>query len=641
MKRFLEKNTLNAKVNNWAVELESQKIDFVFIQGTKNVLADTLSRLIEIDDDIKLPAEQEGHEFGYVPFEQLPPAQVTVTEEVIINEVNDVKVKIQHTDPVQKDLKIELPVSNLKLKELQEQDKKVNHLRKLWSENKLNKNIFAMEDDILKKKIIVNGLLYKPVVMPDILKECLLMLAHNEQGHNGFKRTYGALQTLYYWKGMKRHIQLYCRFCRTCARHNVQTQQIYKEHFSAPPQPMEFIAMDLIGEFHPASSKGNRYALTAICMLTGFTFCIPLKSKKAEDVVTAYLNHICCVFGPSKKILTDNGTEFKNKMWEEVFKRLKMEHRVTPIYSPQCNGRIEGFHKFLKACIGKQIQQGLEWDDLVWKATAAYNFFPTESSGFSPFFLMYGCEANAKHMILAEETTKYLGDNEGVLNVQLMMKLLQVVAYNLAKSRAARDGNKLKRKNFRPRHIKVNHPVLVRDHTAKPFEARSTDYICVGFQGNNRVFVKDNHGKITKVNRRDVTPIEMDIKIAELFKDSRKESKVRDAQLAMPTSKIPDLGWKFDEDVQLVEPVTEQVYSLEQVQIKVQTTDSTPPKEEETTPVQPIKEPVTEVTIAEVVETQAVQTPEVEEQTLVFKFMTVLAVVTAVISQQIMNRTYF
>ena len=36
-------------------------------------------------------------------------------------------------------------------------------------------------------------------------------------------------------------------------------------------------------------------------------------------------------------------------------------------------------HKFLKVCIGKQIQQGLEWDDLVWKATEAYNFFPTES----------------------------------------------------------------------------------------------------------------------------------------------------------------------------------------------------------------------------------------------------------------------
>ena len=270
LKRFLEKNTLNAKVNNWAVELESQKIDFVFIQGTKNVLADTLLRLIEIDDDIKLPAEQEGHEFGYIPFEQLPPAQVTVTEEVIINEVNDVKVKIQHIDPVQKDLKIELPISNLKLKELQEQDKKINHLRKLWSENKLNKNIFAMENDILKKKVIEGGLLYKPVIIPQILRECLLMLAHDEQGHNGFRRTRSALKTLYYWKGMKRHIQLHCRRCKTCARHNIQTQELQKEHFSAPPQPMEFIAMDLIGEFHPASSKGNRYALTAICMFYRF-----------------------------------------------------------------------------------------------------------------------------------------------------------------------------------------------------------------------------------------------------------------------------------------------------------------------------------------------------------------------------------
>ena len=323
-----------------------------------------------------------------------------------------------------------------------------------------------------------------------------------------------------------------------------------------------------------------------------------------------------------------------------------MEHRVTPIYSPQCNGRIEGFHKFLKACIGKQIQQELEWDDLVWKATAAYNFFPTESSGFSPFFLMYGCEANAKHMILAEETTKYLGDNEGVLNVQLMMKLLQVVAYNLAKSRAARDGNKLKRKNFRPRHIKVNHPVLMRNHTAKPFEAKSTDHIYVGFQGNNRVFVKDNHGTITKVNRKDVTPIEMDIKIAELFKESRQNSKIRDAQLAMPASTIPDLDWQFDKDIQLVEPVSDQINSLEPTQEKGQN-PMAPLIEEIMTPVQPVKETATEAVPTEAVEIQAVQTSKIEEcqinlQTpMVFRFLAVLKPVAATVTQQITNKTHF
>ena len=82
------------------------------------------------------------------------------------------KVKIQHIDPVQKDLKIELPISNLKLKELQDQDKKIIHLRKLWSENKLNKNIFDTENDILKKKVFEGGLLYKRVIIPEILREC-------------------------------------------------------------------------------------------------------------------------------------------------------------------------------------------------------------------------------------------------------------------------------------------------------------------------------------------------------------------------------------------------------------------------------------------------------------------------------------
>ena len=120
-----------------------------------------------------------------------------------------------------------------------------------------------------------------------------------------------------------------------CVKHNIKVQQIQKEHFKVSLQMMGFIAMDLIGESHPPpSSKGNRYALTAVCMLTGFTFCIPIKSKKAEDVMKEYTNNICCVFGPSKKILMDNGTEFKNKLWADVFKRIRTEHRTSPIYSP-------------------------------------------------------------------------------------------------------------------------------------------------------------------------------------------------------------------------------------------------------------------------------------------------------------------
>ena len=70
--------------------------------------------------------------------------------------------------------------------------------------------------------------------------------------------------------------------------------------------------MDLICEFHPPTSHGHRYALTVVCMLTGITWCIPLKTKTAEEVAKAYLDHIYSLFGGSVKILMDNGTEFKN-----------------------------------------------------------------------------------------------------------------------------------------------------------------------------------------------------------------------------------------------------------------------------------------------------------------------------------------
>ena len=242
---------------------------------------------------------------------------------------------------------------------------------------------------------------------------------------------------------MKKSVYQHCTNCQVCAKHNIKTQQLKNEPLSSPPQPMEFIAMDLIGEFHPASSKGNRFALTTVCMLTGFTFCIPLKSKHAEDVIKAYIDHICCTFGPSRKILMDNGTKFKNKLWTEVFEKLRTEQKFTPIYSPQCNGRIEGFHKFLKATIAKQLETCVEWDELVWKATAAYNFFPTESSGQAPFFLMFGREAAVKHTLLESENPKYLGTNEGMINVGLMTKLYNVVAHNLNEARKARDVKKI------------------------------------------------------------------------------------------------------------------------------------------------------------------------------------------------------
>ena len=76
-------------------------------------------------------------------------------------------------------------------------------------------------------------------------------------------------------------------------------------------------------------------------------------------------------------MLSDNGTEFKNKMFEQISKELGLEYKIyTPPYHPASCGRMEGFHAFLKACITMHLAIQLEWDVLIPLACATYNFMP-------------------------------------------------------------------------------------------------------------------------------------------------------------------------------------------------------------------------------------------------------------------------
>ena len=190
---------------------------------------------------------------------------------------------------------------------------------------------------------------------------------------------------------MKSSIMKYIKNCNICRKRNLHIVPYAKLHFDTATFPMEFISMDLIGEFYLPSKLGHKYALTVICMLTGYVFCIPLKAKQASEVVQAYIDNVYAKFGGFLKILSDNGTEFKNQPFEHVAKELGVKYKnYSAPYRPLSNGRIQGFHNFLKACISKHISPQLEWTSVVPLACAAYNFLPSKHSKESPFFLMFG-----------------------------------------------------------------------------------------------------------------------------------------------------------------------------------------------------------------------------------------------------------
>ena len=124
LRRFLQKNTLNDKVNNWAVELETYRIKFVHIKGKSNVLANTLSRLISIDPDVKLEPELEGYEFRQYCFEELPKASSYTVNEIITGQV----IEAHNVDITEHITTYSIPLPNSKIHELQECDKRIHQL---------------------------------------------------------------------------------------------------------------------------------------------------------------------------------------------------------------------------------------------------------------------------------------------------------------------------------------------------------------------------------------------------------------------------------------------------------------------------------------------------------------------------------
>ena len=252
---------------------------------------------------------------------------------------------------------IELSLDNDILLELQQKDTFcANILTQIEKGNIIEGQVYKVQNKLLKRYMTDGDKTNETIMLPRALTAQILKMAHDDLGHNGTHRTYMLLKRLYYWKGLKPSVTKLIQRCYYCRKRNKQVVKYATLHFDVATFPMQFISMDLIGEFHPPTSKGKRYALTVIFMLTGYVFCIPLKTKPAKEVLQVFIVNVYSKFGGSIKILSDNRTEFKNKIFEQVAKELGVVYKLyTPLYHPASNGRIEGFHAFLKACISKHI----------------------------------------------------------------------------------------------------------------------------------------------------------------------------------------------------------------------------------------------------------------------------------------------
>ena len=437
---------------------------------------------------------------------------------------------------------LKLPLTNDILSQLQSQDLFCsNIIAQIKKGNVKDGQTYKFHNNLLKRNVTDSDKIYETLVMPKALTAQILKMAHDDLGHNGMHRTYMLIKRLYYWKGLKPSVIRHIQRCYYCQRRNKQVVKYATLHFNVATFPMQFISMDLIGEFHPPTSKGKRYALTVICMLTGYVFCTPLKTKTAEEVLQAYIDNVYSKFGGSLKILSDNGTEFKNKIFEQAAKELGVVYKLyTSPYHPASNGRIEGFHAFLKACLSKHLSPQLEWDDLVPLACAAYNFIPNEHSKESPFFLMFGRDPVLQLNTLMEPKIRYMGNNINILSLETMKNIFEIATTNLKLARERGDPQgpipSLK--------LQPGNTILVQNHNKGPFDPKCIgDYRVVSLKGN-QVEIQPAVGGPTEMKHikhiKYILPADKYItKLPDYTGFGRKTT------LRINPDQIPDLHWKL------------------------------------------------------------------------------------------------
>ena len=223
-------------------------------------------------------------------------------------------------------------------------------------------DLFTHVRGLLYEHITDSGQKFLPLVIPKSWKYTVLVEAHDRLGHQGTPYTYYLIKHQYYWKGMDKDIRKCIANSTLCCREKAKVQAYPLQMTEIPDRPFDKIAIDLVTECEISNSE-NKHILTITDHLTGWPEAFPIPDKSADTIVSTIINQYLPVYICPRYILSDNGTEFKNNLMDQVPKQLGIERIFSAPYHPQSNGKLEVFHKYLTPTLKTLCEKDLpNWD---------------------------------------------------------------------------------------------------------------------------------------------------------------------------------------------------------------------------------------------------------------------------------------
>nr|XP_037276745.1 uncharacterized protein K02A2.6-like [Rhipicephalus microplus] len=338
------------RIERWSARLLRYNFTVQYTKGSTNVVADALSRLP------LTPAEDDPVEEVVAVVSSMitkSELQAATAEDSVLNEV-------------------------------------AQYVMSRWPEKGcLAENIklfFRMQEELS----VIDGLLFRAerVVPPAALASRLVMMAH--ESHPGIVRTKQRLREQYWWPGMDSDVESLVRNCAVCkaSDKSAKTVRAPLEPVQWPEKPWEKLGIDIVGPMERAPPE-CRFAITIIDYHSKWPEVAFVSTITAQAVVKV-LVEIFSREGYPKSIVTDNGRQFMSTCFEQFLRDRGIQHCVTTLYYPQCNGQIERFNRVLKEYMQVAALERRPLKEAIWDYLGVYRATPHATTGASPAYLLHG-----------------------------------------------------------------------------------------------------------------------------------------------------------------------------------------------------------------------------------------------------------
>ncbi len=278
----------------------------------------------------------------------------------------------------------------------------VGEMGDMWELTKHNRSLVGAG----AYRVTTDGMLVTKagnVVVPKALR--FKVIAHYHSGvlasHQGISRTTALLKQRYFWPKMGVDIKAFVKGCVACqvTKSDGRQSRVGLTGHVTSNRPLEVVHIDVVGPL-PETQDGNKYIVTMIDNFSGLVMGVPSRTATSKACAIAFVNHWVARYGCPRKLLSDRGSEFISELFEMLASVFGIKQLFTSGYHAQTNGKLERFHRYLKAClVAKSVgrdwdlndkDQRSPWDAMFPLIMASYNATKTPVTGYSPFEIVYG-----------------------------------------------------------------------------------------------------------------------------------------------------------------------------------------------------------------------------------------------------------